>query len=129
MIMLPDTPRWYYSQGRMEDGDKVLEQLHGTAFESEAVQKQRSEILDAIALEDSHARLNILDLLWDRSKLKSGRRLRISFLILAWQQNMGINVLVYFSTTILGNVGLSPFYQQLLAAVMNTGKFESTGWF
>lgn len=32
----------------------------------------------------------------------------------------GINVLVYFSTTILKNVGLTAFYQQLLAAVMNT---------
>ena len=89
MIMLPDTPRWYYSKGRMEDGDSVLAGLHGQSLESEAVQRQKQEILEAIALEDVHARLNLLDLLWDRSKLKSGRRLRISFLILAIQQNMG----------------------------------------
>lgn len=32
----------------------------------------------------------------------------------------GINVLVYYSTVILGNVGLSPFMQQLVAAITNT---------
>ena len=58
-------------------------------------------------MESTHARINLMDLLWDRSKLKTGRRLRIAFLILAIQQNMGINVLVYFATTILKNVGLS----------------------
>ena len=34
--------------------------------------------------------------------------------------------MVYFSTTILKNVGLSPFYQQLLAAVMNTAFWLGT---
>jgi MFS family permease len=38
----------------------------------------------------------------------------------------GINVLVYFSTTILKNVGLNAFYQQLLAAVMNTAFWLGT---
>lgn len=120
MIMLPDTPRWYYSTGRFEKGDRVLEALHGQSLDSESVQHQKQEILGAIALESSYGKINILDLFWDRSRLKTGRRLRISFLILAIQQNMGINVLVYFSTTILKNVGLSAFYQQLLAAVLNT---------
>jgi MFS family permease len=35
-------------------------------------------------------------------------------------------VLVYFSTTILKNVGLDAFYQQLLAAVMNTAFWLGT---
>lgn len=46
--------------------------------------------------------------------------------ILAIQQLMGINVLVYFSTTILKNVGLDAFHQQLLAAVMNTAFWLGT---
>ena len=120
MIMLPDTPRWYYSRKQNAEADSVLERLHNLPLDSEPVQKQKQEILDTIAMESSHARINLLDLLWDRSKLKTGRRLRVAFLILAIQQNMGINVLVYFATTILKNVGLSPFYQQLLAAVQGT---------
>lgn len=116
--LLPDTPRWYYSRRRNEEADAVLESLHNLlSLDSDAVQKQKQEILDTIAMESLHAKINVLDLLWDRSKLKTGRRLRVAFLILAIQQNMGIDVLVYFATTILKNVGLSPFHQQLLAAV------------
>lgn len=73
----------------MERGDDVLSRLHGKPLEAEAVQAQKAEILDAIELEKTHARINLLDLVWDRSELKTGRRLRISFLILAIQQNMG----------------------------------------
>ena len=73
----------------MEEGDRVLEGLHGILLDSEPVQRQKQEILDTIALESSHAKINLLDLVWDRSKLKTGRRLRIAFLILGIQQNMG----------------------------------------
>lgn len=97
MALLPDTPRWYYARGKMDKGDDVLARLHGMPLDSEPVQRQKQEILDTIELEKTHARINLLDLLWDRSELKTGRRLRISFLILAIQQNMGINVLVYVS--------------------------------
>lgn len=33
---------------------------------------------------------------------------------------IGINMLVYFSTRIFANIGLTSFMSQLLAAVMNT---------
>lgn len=89
MVMLPDTPRWYYSTNQMERGDRVLEGLHGLPLDSEPVQTQKQEIMETIALESSHAKINLLDLVWDRSRLKTGRRLRIAFLILAIQQNMG----------------------------------------
>ena len=67
----------------------MLASLHNLPLDSEPVQRQRQEILDTIAMESSHAKINVLDLLWDRSKLKTGRRLRVAFLILAIQQNMG----------------------------------------
>ena len=77
----------------------MLESLHNLPFDSEPVQRQRQEILDTIAMESSHAKINVLDLLWDRSKLKTGRRLRIAFLILAIQQNMGQYVVQSFMGT------------------------------
>jgi hypothetical protein len=66
--------------GKMEEGDRVLEALHDRPLYDGAVQAQKKEIMDAIALESTHARINLLDLVWDRSKLKTGRRLRIAFL-------------------------------------------------
>jgi MFS family permease len=81
----------------------------------------RDEILASIELEEaSETKFNPLDLLWDRSDIRAGRRIRVAFLVLAIQQLMGINLSVYYSTVLFSQVGLSPFLSSLLAAVMNT---------
>lgn len=50
----------------------------------------KESILASIKLEESDERqFRILDLIWDRTNLRAGRRIRISFLILAIQQMMG----------------------------------------
>ncbi|OBT91768.2 hypothetical protein VE01_09325 [Pseudogymnoascus verrucosus] len=106
MFILPDTPRWYYAKGYINDP---------------AVQSTKQDIISSIKLEeDNNSDFNILDLIWDRSYLRAGRRIRISFMILALQQMMGINLSVYYSTVIFAQVGLSPFLTKLLAAIMNT---------
>jgi len=122
MWFLPDTPRWLYARGREDEGDEVVMRLHDRPREDSRVQAMRQEILASIRLEeeDEH-KFNPLDLLWDKSDLRAGRRIRISFLVLSIQQMMGINLSVYYSTVIFSQVGLSPFLSQLLAAVMNTG--------
>lgn len=117
---LPDTPRWYYSKGKLEKGDEVLARLFDKPIEDPEVQEQRQEILEVIKLESQGGHIGWLDWFWDRSELQNARRIRTSFLILSAQQNMGINILVYYSTILLKGVGLSTFLQQLLAAVMNT---------
>ncbi|KAL7904433.1 putative sugar transporter STL1 [Trichoderma velutinum] len=120
--LLPDTPRWYYARGRIDEGDAVLALLHDLPTDSEKVQQQKKEILASLALEaEDENKLDWKSLLfWDNTELRAGRRIRISFLILSIQQMMGINMLVYYSTRIFANIGLSPFLSQLLAAVMNT---------
>lgn len=91
MFFLPDTPRWYYDKGRHGEGDSVLGRLHNRPIDSEIVQIQRQEIISVVELEKDLASLNPLALIWDTTELKAGRRIRISFLILAIQQMMGIN--------------------------------------
>ena len=116
---LPDTPRWYYARGRIAEGDDVLSRLHDLPLEHEAVQAQRTEVLDSIR-DDEDTHFNIWLLFWDNTESQVGRRLRTSFLILFVQQFLGINMLVYFSVTIFANIGYSPFLSGILAAVMNT---------
>ncbi|KAL4897840.1 general substrate transporter [Aspergillus ambiguus] len=121
MFLLPDTPRWYYARGRYEEGDDILARLHDLPISDRAVQDMRQSIMTAIQFESEESKgLAISDLFWDRSKLRVGRRIRIAFLILSIQQMMGINLSVYYSTSIFGQIGLSPFVSQLLAAIMNT---------
>ncbi|KAF5636946.1 sugar transporter STL1 [Fusarium sp. NRRL 25303] len=121
MLFLPDTPRWYYARGLEAEGDKTLCQIFDAEIHDERVQSVKSSILTNIAFESQNEKgFNLLDLFWDSSDLRVGRRIRISFLILAIQQMMGINLSVYYSTVIFAQVGLSPFMAQLLAAIMNT---------
>jgi hypothetical protein len=74
----------------MEEGDRVLSALHNLPIEDEQVQCQKRAILDVIAIEASQKSFNPLTLIWDNTELQAGRRLRISFLLLAFQQLMGM---------------------------------------
>lgn len=52
----------------------------------------KTSILASIALEEESSQdrgFRVLDLIWDRGDLRVGRRLRIAFLILSFQQLMG----------------------------------------
>ncbi|KAH8805252.1 putative sugar transporter STL1 [Xylogone sp. PMI_703] len=121
MSLLPDTPRWYYAGGREEEGDAVLARLHAKNIEHPDVQAQKLEIMRAIKLEEQNEnKFRYLDLIWDRSELRAGRRIRIAYLLMVFQNMMGVNLMVYYATVILTNIGLSEFESSLLAAVMET---------
>jgi len=121
VFFLPDTPRWYYVKGRMADGDAVLERLFEAPLEDPRVKYVKDEILASIALENEEkAKFRISLIFWDNSELHVGRRIRIAFMLLFLQQMNGINLVVYYATVILMEIGLSPFLAQIIAAVVNT---------
>ncbi|GAA5962282.1 hypothetical protein JCM3765_004733 [Sporobolomyces pararoseus] len=47
LLFMPESPRWLMEAGRVEEGRRVLERLHGTDFANAA----KEEILQAIAIE------------------------------------------------------------------------------
>lgn len=120
LFCLPDTPRWYYAVGRMQEGDQTLARLHGLPVEHEAVQMVREEILATLKEEDDDGKISLWLLFWDNTELQFGRRLRTSFLINWAQQFLGINMLVYFSVTIFANLNYGPLLSGVLAGVLNT---------
>lgn len=90
MLLLPDTPRWYYATNRTEDGDNVLARLHGLPLHDDRVQAQKEEIQASIRLEESEkSKFNMSLLLWDATDLRIGRRIRMAFLMLSIKQMMG----------------------------------------
>lgn len=89
MLVLPDTPRWYYTRGRIEDGDRVLSMLYARPVEDEEVQQTKHEILGALNLEVHEGNIRLSDWIWDRSPLQSARRIKTSFMVLALHQFMG----------------------------------------
>lgn len=119
LLFLPDTPRWYYARGRTTEGDDVLARLHALPMDHERVQAVKHEVLASLE-EEGNAKFTISLLFWDTSDFQVGRRLRTSFLILFVQQFLGINMMVYFATTIFSRLGYSLLLSSILAAVMNT---------
>ena len=78
------------AKGRHNEGDSVLQRLHQKPLEHPDVQHVRDEILAAIKLEaEDENTFRILDLFWDCSEIRAGRRIRVGFLVLAFQQLMG----------------------------------------
>ncbi|KAF9890112.1 hypothetical protein FE257_006273 [Aspergillus nanangensis] len=128
MVFCPDTPRWYYARRRIEEGDTTLARLYGIHREGAIdfqdypeIQALRADIMQNFEVEtEQENRLTLLSLVWDNTPLRVGRRVRISFMILAIQQMNGINMLVYYMTQIFSEVGLSSFLASLLAAISLT---------
>lgn len=128
MILLPDTPRWYYARDRIPEGDKTLSRIYGVhragvnnTGDFVEIRNIKASIMENFQVEEeSNNRLTLLSLVWDNTPLRVGRRVRIAFLILAIQQSMGINILVYYMTKIFTQVGLSDFLASLLAAISLT---------
>lgn len=89
-LFLPDTPRWYYAKGYEADGDETLCRLLDADINHPTVISMKHSIQASIRLEASDERgFKLIDLIWDRTDLRAGRRIRISFLILSIQQMMG----------------------------------------
>jgi hypothetical protein len=94
MLLLPDTPRWYYAKDRNMEGDDVLSRLHEKPIDHPDVMFQRREIFASIKLEEEDVnRFRISSLIWDTTDLRAGRRIRIAFCLLAIQQMMGERIL------------------------------------
>jgi hypothetical protein len=68
----------------------VLTQLYELPLEHENVQRIKAEILTSVQLEEEEEnKFNFLDLFWDRSNLRVGQRIRMAFLLQAFQNMMG----------------------------------------
>ena len=81
---LPDTPRWYYAKGMIEEGNAVLARLHDLPITDPVVGATRSEILASLELERMDTEgLRLKDLFWDTSDSQAGRRIRTGMCLFA----------------------------------------------
>jgi hypothetical protein len=91
---LPDTPRWYYAKGMIEEGDSVLCRLHNLPITDPSVDATKSEILASLELErlDTEG-LRLKDFFWDTSASQAARRIRTGMCLfaLAYLQGFGMS--------------------------------------
>lgn len=104
IFLLPESPRWLFAVGQLEDASEVIAKIYGTTTSSEIVTKTRAamqvEVEMESATEGSGWQLFLTcakAVFYDTTELKLGRRLRLCILITFLQEMSGLNIVSNFS--------------------------------
>jgi MFS transporter, SP family, galactose:H+ symporter len=103
VIRLPDTPRWLLMNGRHEEALDLVRRTEGDVDPEEEVQR----IEEDLAYEEKGS---FLELFQGRFRLASFFVITLGFLV----QITGINAIVYYSPTIITQVGVKDPFQAIV---------------
>ncbi|GAB7341192.1 hypothetical protein MBLNU457_7482t1 [Dothideomycetes sp. NU457] len=126
---LPESPRWLIAHGQEEKAFQILADLQNRSIDDAHVIAQHQEIVYSVQYEREHA-TGWLDLLRGRTEkgTKSVRRLLLGAGTQAMQQFGGINIMSYYTPTIMIEyVGLSNSMARLLSACNAVSYFIFAG--
>ncbi|KAJ2444561.1 hypothetical protein GGF42_006271, partial [Coemansia sp. RSA 2424] len=116
MIFMPYSPRWLVANDRIDEAQVVLARLRsGGDLSAPEVIEELDEIKEAVRIDRETAVRSYADLL--RTPIR--RRIVLGIVIQALQQLTGINVSMYFATSIFKQSGLSGDNAPLLAQGVN----------
>ncbi|KAK7732558.1 hypothetical protein SLS53_008445 [Cytospora paraplurivora] len=116
---LPESPRYLYAHGKDAEALSVLCNVYDRPPEDPKIVKEQEEILEALKVEREHGEYRWSQL-FKRDEVQTGRRVLLAWLIQAINQLGGINLVVYYITTVLQtNVGLSRNLSLVLGGAIN----------
>jgi len=118
MIFVPHSPRWLANKGRIDDARKVLQKTRKDSSDDEIEQELRE--MQEVAEKSKEWRLRDL----------FGKRVRPLMLVglglAVFQQFVGINTVIYFTSTILKYTGSSTNMSIQLAVYVGLTNFVTT---
>lgn len=118
VFWVPESPRWLISHGQEEEAFQILADIENKSIDDPTIIAQHNEIVYGVQFELEHS-IRWSDLLRGRTEdgTKSVRRLLLGAGTQFMQQLGGINILSYYTPTVLIDfVGLSNSMARLLSA-------------
>src|SRR5918999_3268442 len=103
VIRLPDTPRWYLMNGQREEALDLIRKVQGDVDPEEEMQR----IEEDLAYEEKGS---FVELFQGRFRLAGFFVITLGFLV----QITGINAIVYYSPTIIQEVGVTDPFQAII---------------
>ncbi|KAJ5891025.1 uncharacterized protein N7473_007253 [Penicillium subrubescens] len=115
---LPESPRWLYRHNRPYEALQVLCDVYNMQPDDPKVVSESEGILEAIELETLHGEYKWSQIL-KRDEVQTGKRVLLAYGIQFMNQMGGINLVVYYVTSVLQyNVGLDRKLSLLLGGVI-----------
>jgi major inositol transporter-like SP family MFS transporter len=101
MLALPDTPRWYASKQRWAEAKDTLQRAHL----AERVEPEYQEIKAIVEADHLEGKVSVSATLRNEPWMK--RLILIGIVLAVAQQTTGINVVMYYTPTVLESSGLT----------------------
>ncbi|TVY85331.1 Sugar transporter STL1 [Lachnellula suecica] len=116
---LPESPRWLYNHNRAEEAREVLCTIYDRPADDPLIQHETKQIVEAIELEERNGRFKWRNI-FKRDAVQTGRRVLLAWGVQFMNQIGGINLVVYYITSVLEeNVGLSHQLALILGGCIN----------
>ncbi|KAK6902816.1 sugar transporter [Kwoniella mangroviensis CBS 10435] len=118
---LPESPRWLAAKGKYAESLAVLAALENTSVDDKKVIATFNGICDAIAAE-SQGGFGFKELLYN-GPTQNLRRTLLGVVAQCFQQICGINLITYYLTSVLTDLGLGPEMSRIISGVNGTCYF------
>ncbi|KKK12881.1 hypothetical protein P175DRAFT_0435517 [Aspergillus ochraceoroseus IBT 24754] len=132
MFFLPESPRWFFTRERYEEGETVIAALMGQEISHHDVQLQKAIILDSIRASGQVGKTTPLSAVFTGGKTQHFRRMLIGCSSQFFQQIGGCNAVIYYLPVLFKNsLGQEPPMDMILGGVnmIVYSIFATLSWF